>query len=66
MKVSGSGQIYIAGVGAIRLSSALADQLVGIREESDGSWLVSYATLDLGHVRPGCRAVTPISREVSQ
>lgn len=32
------------------LSTALAHQTVGIREELDGRWLVSFATLDVGHI----------------
>ena len=32
------------------LSKALAYQTVGIREELDGRWLVTFASLDLGHV----------------
>jgi transposase InsO family protein len=32
------------------LSTALAYQTVGIREELDGRWLVTFANLDLGHV----------------
>jgi transposase InsO family protein len=32
------------------LSQALAYQRVGIREEPDGRWLVTFTTLDLGHV----------------
>jgi len=32
------------------VSSALAFQTVGIREELDGRWLVTFANLDLGHV----------------
>ena len=31
------------------LSSALEGQRVGIREETDGVWLVSFTNLDLGH-----------------
>jgi transposase InsO family protein len=31
------------------LTSALSGQLVGLREESDGRWLVSFMSLDLGH-----------------
>ena len=42
-----SGHIRIAGLGPLFLSSALAGELVGIREESDRSWLVSYARIDL-------------------
>lgn len=48
--VNRSGQIYVAGVGQIPLSSALAGQPVGIREEDDGRWLVTFTNLDLGHV----------------
>ena len=32
------------------LSVALAYQTVGVREELDGRWLVTFAKLDLGHV----------------
>jgi hypothetical protein len=32
------------------LSTALAFQTVGLREEPDGRWLVTFATLDLGYV----------------
>ena len=32
------------------LSTALAYQTVGLREEPDGRWLVTFAKLDLGHV----------------
>lgn len=32
------------------LSAALASQPVGLREEPDGRWLVTFMTLDLGHL----------------
>ncbi|MCX5742488.1 MAG: IS481 family transposase [Proteobacteria bacterium] len=32
------------------LSTALAYQTIGLREELDGRWLVTFAKLDLGHV----------------
>ncbi len=32
------------------LSTALAYQTIGIREEPDGRWLVSFAKLDVGHL----------------
>lgn len=32
------------------LSTALAYQTVGVREEPDGRWLVTFAKLDVGHV----------------
>jgi len=34
----------------VHLSTALAGQRVGIREENDGRWLVSFVDVDLGHV----------------
>ncbi len=43
------GQIRI-GRRKVHLSTALAGQRVGIREENDGRWLVSFVDLDLGHV----------------
>lgn len=46
--------------GGIYLSAALAGQLVGIREERDGRWLVSFMEKDLGHASPG-GAFEPVS-----
>lgn len=37
----------------VYLSAALAFQHVGIREEDDGRWLVTFMTLDLGHLSQG-------------
>lgn len=48
VQVSAWGDIRIAGFGQVRLTRALAKQHVGIREESDGRWLISFANLDLG------------------
>lgn len=48
VRVTRSGQIYVAGIGTIHLTHALAGQDVGIREEEDGRWLVTFASLDLG------------------
>ncbi|HYQ14162.1 MAG TPA: integrase core domain-containing protein, partial [Polyangiaceae bacterium] len=48
--VSKKGALRIAGVGTVYLAQALADHPVGIREEDDGSYLVSFLDLDLGHV----------------
>jgi transposase InsO family protein len=50
LRVNRTGQIYIAGIGQVVLSQALAFERVGIREERDGTWLVTFATLNLGHV----------------
>ena len=57
--VTRSGQIYIAGVGTVSLTTSLGGQEVGIREEEDGRWLVSFADLDLAHVDRE-HGVTPI------
>jgi hypothetical protein len=67
LRVNAGGQIYIAGLGQVPLSAALARQRVGVREERDGRWLITFAELDLGHVGPGranktvtpCTASTP-------
>jgi len=42
------------------LAAALANQPVGLRELDDGRWLVSFATLDLGHIERNNR-FTPLS-----
>jgi transposase InsO family protein len=47
--VSRIGHIYFRRK-QIYLSSALAFQYVGLREEDDGRWLVSFMSLDLGHI----------------
>ncbi|MEJ7603143.1 MAG: integrase core domain-containing protein [Kofleriaceae bacterium] len=47
----------------VQLTSALAGQPVGVREEMDGRWLVSFASLDLGHVERD-RTFTPINPSV--
>lgn len=53
LRVNRSGQIYIAGIGQVGLTTALAGEHVGIREERDGTWLVTFATLNLGYAGPG-------------
>jgi hypothetical protein len=50
VRVSRAGQIYVAGIGTVHLTPALAGQDVGIREEGDGRWLITFAKLDLGLV----------------
>lgn len=51
IRVNCNGQIYIAGIGQVNLNRALAGEEVGIREERDGRWLVSFADLDLGYIQ---------------
>ena len=50
VRVTRSGQIYVASIGTVHLTNALAGHEVGIREEADGRWLVSFAATDLGLV----------------
>lgn len=47
--VNRRGFVRIPGAGTFYLALALADMPVGIREEDDGSYLVSFAHLNLGH-----------------
>jgi transposase InsO family protein len=59
LRVNRGGQIYIAGIGQVSLSTALAGEQVGVREERDGRWLVSFCDLDLGRAGPGKRIFDP-------
>ena len=60
LPVNRYGHLHVPGRGQISLTSALAGQRVGIREELDGRWLVSFVGLDLGHVERD-RTFTPLS-----
>lgn len=65
LRVSRWGYIHVAGVGSIRLTQALAGQDVGVREEEDGRWLITFAGIDLALAdRTG--SVTPIESNVSE
>lgn len=61
LRVSKTGHIRIAGVGHFYLTSALAAECVGIREDAHRRWLITYAGLDLGVV-DGRGPVVPISK----
>jgi transposase InsO family protein len=61
LRVNSGGQIYVAGVGQVVLSTSLAGQHVGVREERDGRWLVSFCDVDLGYAGPGKKTFTPMS-----
>lgn len=50
LKVASNGGIRMALRKSIHLSSALAGEYVGIREEDDGRWIVSFMHLELGHI----------------
>jgi transposase InsO family protein len=59
--VNSAGSIWISGRGTLYISSALAGQLVGIREEDDGRWLFTFMDLDLGHLETHTNTFRPIS-----
>ena len=48
--VARSGHVRVPGRGSVYLSTALVGHDVGIREEADGRWLVTFMSLDLGYV----------------
>jgi len=50
IEVTSKGFIHLGRRGKTYLATALTGQPVGIREEDDGRWLVSFMGLDLGHV----------------
>jgi len=52
LTVGRSGHIRLPRARHVFLSYALVQQEVGLREEMDGRWLVTFASLDLGHYDP--------------
>jgi hypothetical protein len=50
--VGRSGHIRLPGGRQVFLSNALVNQHVGLREELDGRWLVTFSSLDLGMYDP--------------
>jgi len=61
LRVNRSGQLYVAGIGQVALTCALAGELVGVREERDGRWLVNFCGVDLGHAGPRRKSFTPLA-----
>jgi transposase InsO family protein len=61
LRVTTQGLIHLPGRRQVHLTKALAGQLVGIREEGDDRWLVSFMNIDLGYVEPRCNRFTPIT-----
>lgn len=61
--VTPEGLVNLRGRKQVHLSRALAGEYVGLREDNEieDRWLVSFATLDLGHVEPGSNHFTPMS-----
>ena len=50
VRVNASGHIRIAGRGPVYISSALVGEEVGIREQDDRRWLISFAGVDLATI----------------
>lgn len=63
--VGREGHIRLPRCRSVFLSKALAGQPVGLREQEDGRWLVTFITLDLGLYDPrGHRRFEPLPRDV--
>jgi len=54
------GHLYVSGRSYF-ISRALAHQPVGLREEDDGRWLITFLDLDLGHIDLQRRQFIPIN-----
>jgi len=61
VRVSRTGFVYLARR-RLYLATALAGENVGIREELDGRWLVTFKDVDLGHVHQ--RTFVPMTHSV--
>lgn len=61
LRVSTKGLIHLPGRRQVYLTTALAGQLVGIREDGDDRWLVSFLHIDLGYVEPQSNHFTQIT-----
>jgi putative transposase len=63
--VRSNGFVYFQGK-TVFISLALADQTIGLEEEQDGIWRISFMDLDLGFLDEQTMRFTPISPEDSQ
>jgi putative transposase len=61
LRVGPKGLIHLPRRRQIYLAQALAGQLVGVREEADDRWLVTFVNVDLGHIEPRSNRFTPIT-----
>jgi len=60
LRVGAGGSIYISGVGLVYVTTALTGMYVGIDEQPDGRWLVSFMKLDLGLFDRSTNRLMPI------
>jgi transposase InsO family protein len=61
LRIAENGILRLTSRRRVHVTAALAGQLVGIREERDDRWLVSFMHLDLGHIEPNSTRLTPIT-----
>ena len=61
LKVSASGSIYLGRYRSAHLTEALAGLYVGIDTQPDGRWLVTFCSLDLGHIDPVNLKLVPMT-----
>lgn len=59
LRVSSVGLVHLPGRRQVYLAKALAGENVGIREEEPDRWLVTFASIDLGHIEPNSNHFTP-------
>lgn len=60
LKVSASGSIYLPRLRQVYVSTALAGLPVGIETQTDGRWLLRFASLDLGYIDRAVMKLAPI------
>ena len=63
LRVNCNGLIHLSRYRRVYLTPALAGQFVGIREEGDDRWLVSFLQIDLGHIEPRSNRLIPITMQ---
>ena len=59
LRVGVNGFVHIAGVGEVYITQALAGMHIGVDEQPDGRWLLTFMKLDLGHFDPRFGRVQP-------
>jgi transposase InsO family protein len=60
LRVNLKGFIYISGIAQVYVTQALAGLHVGVDEQPDGRWLLTFMKLDLGHYDPRTNRVSPL------
>lgn len=60
LRVGPSGFVSLAGMGQVYVTRALAGLYIGVDEQPDGRWLLTFMSLDLGHYDPRTDRVHPM------